>query len=106
MDREVMNTEQGFDWSRHFSIGDLISLAAVLIALGAGWNKLDNVAKEVSSIKVVQDRGSITEGRVTALEYRVANAERDRIELKTDIADRLKAIDSKLELLAREQRLR
>lgn len=89
--------------ARHFSIGDLISIAAVLVGLGAGWAKLDTVAQDVQGLKQESSQRSTTDSRVAALEYRVANAERDRVELKADIAERLRAIDGKLDSLIRER---
>lgn len=89
--------------SRHFSIGDLISLALGLLAIGAGWNKLDTVAQDVVALKQEQSQRTATDGRVAALEYRVANTERDRIELKNDISKRLDGIDQKLDALIRER---
>lgn len=89
--------------SRHFSVGDFISLAVALLAIGAGYEKLDAVGKDVQGLKQEASQRMSTDSRVAALEYRVANAERDRIELKDDIAKRLDGIDQKLDALIRER---
>lgn len=89
--------------ARHFSVGDLISVCAVLVGLGAGWAKLDNVARDVQGLKQESSQRSTTDSRVAALEYRAASAERDRVELKNDLSKRLDGIDQKLDALIRDR---